>query len=380
MAEEPSGEVKKFKNNCKLRRKIYDLEDFERFKSSECLEGILDFISDLATSVVGKTLRDEIACSNTVDKIYEILEKLESFVDEYPPQDQKGSRFGNKAFRDWYRRVADESSNLLAGILPAGNVREVRGYLISSFGHPGRIDYGTGHELNFIIVILCLSRLGLLKREDYPGAVLKVFWRYVILMRKLFVDYWLEPAGSQGVWGLDDYCFLPFLFGAAQLRDHKYLRPKSTLNDEYLDEFKEDYMYFSSIKFINSVKTAPFEICSPLLYDISAVKTWAKVCSGLLKMYRDQVLEKLPVIQHLKFGSIVMLDHASPEEQERTDSPSSDDLDENPNRAHSAICGHPTGFPDCCGIRIPSSVAASTDDQRKGVGACRRRLNFIPND
>ena len=94
-------------------------------------------------------------------------------------------------------------------------IPEIKTYLVDSFGSYERIDYGTGHELNFVVFLLCLFELKVYKADDFRSLVNKVFQRYLELMRKVQLIYVLEPAGSHGVWGLDDYQHLAFLFGAS---------------------------------------------------------------------------------------------------------------------------------------------------------------------
>lgn len=112
----------------------------------------------------------------------------------------------------------------------------------------------------------------------------------------------LEP---NEVLPLPSYHFLPFLWGSGQLSGHKHLRPKAIHDDEMLEMFASEYMYLASVSFINSIKTASLSWHSPMLNDISAVKTWDKVNSGMIKMYRAEVLGKLPVVQHFLFGELL---------------------------------------------------------------------------
>ena len=105
---------------------------------------------------------------------------------------------------------------LLESIVPYKQAYpEIKTYLLESFGSFERIDYGTGHELNFVAFLLCLFKLGLYKQDDFNSLINKVFQRYLLLMRKIQLIYVLEPAGSHGVWGLDDYQHLAFFFGAS---------------------------------------------------------------------------------------------------------------------------------------------------------------------
>eukprot|EP01133_Synstelium_polycarpum_P017926 gene17926-21384_t len=231
---------------------------------------------------------------------------------------------------------------------------EIAQYVSNSFGDRTRIDYGSGHELNFICSLLCLVKLGFFTREDYAALVLKVFYRYIALMRRLQSTYWLEPAGSHGVWGLDDYHFLPFLFGSSQLIEHRHIHPKSIRSNEIVSSFARQYMYLECIEFIVRVKTGSLMEHSPMLVDISGVKTWAKVNEGMLKMYSNELLGKLPVMQHFLFGACLPF----------TDDPSVVDDDAPEPRhlnVHSfACCGATDHVPSMFAMANATSLAPAT--------------------
>ena len=130
-----------------------------------------------------------------------------------------------------------------------------------------------------------------------------VFKRYFELVRRLVVQYTLEPAGSHGVWGLDDHSFLPYMLGAAQLRQMDSPKPSEIEKRDSVAHYEEENHYFAAIAFIYRVKRGPFHEHSPTLYDISGVPHWQKIYQGMVKMYDAEVLGKYPVVQHFVFGS-----------------------------------------------------------------------------
>ena len=190
-------------------------------------------------------------------------------------------RFGNKAYRTWMDKVIAASTEDIKSFSSQEGfencIPELKVYLEESFGSYERLDYGTGHELNFVVFLFCLFKMGTLKADDLKAAVNKVFQRYLLLMRKIQTTYFLEPAGSHGVWGLDDYQHLAFLFGASQLCGSDRYIPDSIHEESALNE-EDDYMYFGCIRFIKTVKKGvPFGESSPMLNDISGVPSWEKV-------------------------------------------------------------------------------------------------------
>ncbi|CEP60132.1 peptidylprolyl isomerase RRD2 LALA0_S01e03752g [Lachancea lanzarotensis] len=349
------------------QKRLLTTEDIEIWKNSSVCENLLEYIRELATSVEGfqnEEVQEPI--EESVENTMLLLEQIHKVVDNFPViEDAETSRFGKVEFRSFYDELKSSSQSMISQhftTLSESQVEELAVYLTESWGDRERIDYGSGHELNFVCFLYGLRECGVISRSQNRNVVLKTFLKYLSLMRLLETKYWLEPAGSHGVWGLDDYHFLPFLFGAFQLSTHKNLRPKSIHNPDMVEMFAHKYLYFGCISFINEVKTtATLRWHSPMLDDISGVKSWSKVAEGMVKMYKAEVLSKLPIMQHFFFGTFLSC-------PEGISPPGSHTHSDNHNCKHHSL---QNTWGDCCGIRVPSAIAA-TGSQRNGT----KRLPF----
>jgi len=220
----------------------------------------------------------------------------QTWMEQIPPDLKVKARFGNPAFRTWHAQLVDRSYGIVRSLMDchvkysSGGVdnncidmedeakqqilkdcsdqgyhaatrswskdnttddttslskqeeiiTELQAYLHDGFGHPIRIDYGTGHESSFIVFLLSLCKIGCFSwgshgtsstssnnnkdtnsnqssSETISLGSLSIFHAYLSVTRGLQRDYMLEPAGSHGVWGLDDYHCVPFYLGACQM-------------------------------------------------------------------------------------------------------------------------------------------------------------------
>lgn len=310
-------------------KRINDIPDVHLFFSSPAYELITSFILHLNASISPldhktNTLRSpadytltspSIYVSFEVQNIIDLINTLEGFIEQAPP-DPGPRRFGNVACRKWHALVEEALSRVDDCLLdkhlptkvtslpkPANGIsakEELLVYLLGSFGSPQRLDYGTGHELSFAAFLCGIWVLGGFQPgRDEVALTLKCFDAYFHLIRKLVLTYTLEPAGSHGVWGLDDHSFLPYIFGSAELTTYPPTsdataamnppvqegrglddvpKPTDIVKSSVVENERLRNLYFGAVGFINDVKTGAFWEHSPILYDISGVQGgWGKI-------------------------------------------------------------------------------------------------------
>lgn len=294
---------------------INEASDMPAFQRSAAQFRILSLLQTVCLKVSQKQ-KPEATENSSALKLISVIETIATAAEDTPPLEGP-RRFGNLAFRTFHDKIIATAHKTLSskyGAPPTAPEQgdpyvELTSYFLGSFGSRQRLDYGTGHELSFLAFFGGLWALGFL--VDITGEdILVIFDQYFKLIRMLIVRYNLEPAGSHGVWGLDDHFHLPYILGSAQIVDITQpdtptprFSPKTMLRPHVIERECERNLYFSAIAFINKVKRGPFHEHSPILYDITGVATWHKIHRGMVKMYIAEVLGKFPVVQHFWFGT-----------------------------------------------------------------------------
>ena len=264
----------------------------------------LSFLDRLCDSIAGLPRPETSAqpAASPVSRLSHMLHHIETIAASVPLETRCAHRFGNPAFRKFVAALDATAVGLVEGFVAGPHVlhaEAIATYLVRSFGNAERLDYGTGHELNFFAFVFCLHQAGALPPESLAAVVHVVFWEYFALVRSVIRRFSLEPAGSRGVWGIDDYQFLPFLFGAAQLVGDTQLTPQGCTSSGIARAHRETHLFCNAVAAITEQKSGSCGDFSAYLHFIrTRVRGWRKVREGLRKMYEMEILNKFVVMKH----------------------------------------------------------------------------------
>ena len=165
----------------KPSKRINEGQDVESFLVSQAYRDITIFLVQLNRAMFPRqtTTSDntegadsdssEVQEQSTVHRVQKMLGALDAMVDEVP-LDPGPRRFGNVAFRKWCELLEGRASYLLKESIPStviefphasevGAMSELQSYLVGSFGSAQRLDYGTGHELSFLVFVAAIWKL-----------------------------------------------------------------------------------------------------------------------------------------------------------------------------------------------------------------------------
>eukprot|EP00917_Polyrhabdina_sp_WS-2016_P020817 GHVP01044696.1.p1 GENE.GHVP01044696.1~~GHVP01044696.1.p1 ORF type:complete len:296 (-),score=42.73 GHVP01044696.1:115-1002(-) len=271
------------------------------WRQSKMFKGLSQILRNTERSIRGRFMSDCLGVPDTEGHSLvvfglEILERIE-FLSEGTQTTKTARRYGDLMFRVFYDKMADFVASTPIPI-------EIRRYLVASFGNRTRIDYGSGHELSFFIFMVCYSyyKTNSMKYIE----IFIVFDKYIRIVQKTQKRFCLEPAGSKGVWGLDDYQFLSIYFGTSQLINRpEFEPPEICFESAMIEQFCEESLYMQSLKYIQQTKIGTFEMVSPFLFDEVRGNPWEGVTEDLFCFYLNAVLSKHQAIHHITFGDIL---------------------------------------------------------------------------
>lgn len=263
------------------------------FTETSAYYKLLGFLEDINHDIVTKQP------TKKNDRIHKILDEVSKFIDKTDLEEGQ-HRFANSGAIKVHEKIENMNlSDFLPSDYSKKNLEMLQIYFRGSFGNKIRLDYGTGHEIFFLSFLYIAKETSLLEEcETKP-----LFQKYFQLIRKFIFKFNIEPAGSNGMFAIDDYSFLSFLFGSAELVDSKIEFDDLLSNPEY-----SNFLYAEALSFCVKHKCRlverPFSKHSPIIYSLRT-KSWSEINEKMMEEVVNKVLDRFVVMQHFVFCELL---------------------------------------------------------------------------
>ncbi|KAH8385494.1 hypothetical protein KR093_011242, partial [Drosophila rubida] len=316
--------------------RVHKEADMVRWHNSMAYHELLAYIGRTSTAIQGvrQALPGDYPVSETMRRLCAVFDRLSHLAasmrgfggelrlkprhQQQQQQQQQAPSSAKRltvveAYRGWSRAMQRCVFGLLERALPphqCEHVGELGQYLANAFGNQARLDYGSGHELSFLFFMCGLFRIRVLQPADEPAAALLLFQRYLQLVRRLQLQFELSAAGFQGAYSLDDYQFVPYLWGAAQLCHTPPFTPRQLLLPAVYGQWQRHYLLAGCVGFVADSKEGSFATHSCQLWSITTLSSWTQVYRGLHNMYLKEVLNQFHMLRHMYFGQVMSFDPA----------------------------------------------------------------------
>lgn len=87
------------------KRAVLTIEDMQIWEKTEAYFEYVGFFTALNESVRGKAVSSKFPESPNIQTVINLLDTMDQWITEYPPVEQP-QRFGNQAFKSWYKRLS----------------------------------------------------------------------------------------------------------------------------------------------------------------------------------------------------------------------------------------------------------------------------------
>ncbi|XP_017050709.1 serine/threonine-protein phosphatase 2A activator [Drosophila ficusphila] len=321
---DPSNEVLRssaFLQNGPVKE-VRSLEDLDRWVRSQAYHDTIAYINNTSKAIQGHRSTHSFPVTEQMRRLCEIFDGLEHLLAEHTPKLEgsavtvPAAEVKSRSYRAWMQHMFQHVFSKLDQAVRAKckHINELGQYLRRSFGNATSLDFGPANELMFLFFLCGLFRAGILMATDTVAAALMLFARYIHLVRRLVTTYAL-PIARDPKCSIDDYYFLPYLWGAAQLSVEAPFTPMQCEQGKLIECHRQDYMIVDLIDHLQKSRGGPLSQVAFQLWSILSIPTWPQVYRGLERNYVDHVLSSFKTVEHAIFCELMSFDAVSQQSQ-----------------------------------------------------------------